>query len=632
MTQSNVQTNALSQSLKTALQFGIIGGIVAVFMIALQGMMQAFSVRDIISGIVSLSHVLLLITFFGTAYLALRNYDLRIAATHLFLGPIIGVMHATARQSDENRTKQASAKKSSGSTLAILVGALSGIISSAFLVLLIAIGNILPLGQVFPAATKQMYQLLAFNLDIVTGSVALLVIGGVCGIVAAVLILLPAKLRGALLNGLLAVFAFGLLGDLIKTTLSIWTMFTPITDFLYKSNGLAIEGAVALFLLFVAISFARSMWGPSVSQQVNALPPTTRRTLRGGSIAIAIILLLLLPVLLGSYISKVLDDVGLYLVMGLGLNIVVGFAGLLDLGYVAFYAIGAYTVGILTSPEHATGIIHNWWLAVPFGIIVAVFAGIILGIPVLRMRGDYLAIVTLGFGEIIRLLVGSDFLKPWEGGAQGIQGIPTPDIGPIQFVQQQINLPLLGNIQFTPLQMFFYIYLAACVLVIFISMRVKVSRLGRAWMAIREDEDVAQAMGINLVATKLLAFGMGASFGGLAGAAFASQLQSVYPTGFSFIVSINVLALIIIGGMGNIPGVIVGAVVLIGLPELLREVGDYRYLFYGIGLVVMMLVRPEGLLPEARRKLELEEFREEGEKPPPPPLNESVVLKTMGQS
>jgi branched-chain amino acid transport system permease protein len=595
MTHSDqMRPNALSHSLKTALQIGSIGGIVAVS-IALQGMMQAFSVRDIISGVISLSQTLLLITFFGAAYVAL------------------------------SRTQ------SKNPVFALIVGVISGLVASAFPVILVWLGTVIPLGQMFISATQVMYDLLTFKQGAGTGSIALLLLGGACGIVAAVLVLLPVKLRGAVLGGLIAVFSFGLLEDLIKTTLSNWPLFTPITNFLYKSNGLAIEGALALFLLFVAISLVRSIWGPSVSQKVNALPAASRRTLRGGSIGIAVVLLLLLPVLLGLYISDVLDTVGLYLVMGLGLNIVVGFAGLLDLGYVAFYAIGSYTVGILTSPEHVTGIIHNWWLAFPFGIIMAVFAGIILGIPVLRMRGDYLAIVTLGFGEIIRLLAISDFMKPIEGGAQGIQGIPTPDIGPIQFVQQQINLPLLGTIQFTPSQMFFYIYLAACVLVIFISMRVKNSRLGRAWMAVREDEDVAQAMGINLVATKLMAFGMGASFGGLAGAIFASKLQSVYPTSFSFIVSINVLALIIIGGMGNIPGVIVGALVLMGLPELLREVGDYRYLFYGIGLVVMMLTRPEGLFPEARRRLELEEFREDGEKPPPPPPKEPVVLKTMGQ-
>jgi branched-chain amino acid transport system permease protein len=272
---------------------------------------------------------------------------------------------------------------------------------------------------------------------------------------------------------------------------------------------------------------------------------------------------------------------------------------------------------MLTSPELSTGILHNWWLALPFAVLIAVTFGVILGIPVLRMRGDYLAIVTLGFGEIVRLLALSDFLKPWEGGAQGIQGIPLPSLGP---------LVVNGS------QAFYYLFLGGCFLVIFIATRLKASRLGRAWMAVREDEDVAQAMGINLVATKLLAFGMGASFGGLAGAIFAAKLQSVYPASFNFIVSINVLSLIILGGMGSIPGVVLGALALQGIPELLREFAEFRYLFYGAVLVVMMLTRPEGLLPEARRREELEEFKEEEREREMPAVQEVVVLKTPGQS
>jgi branched-chain amino acid transport system permease protein len=327
--------------------------------------------------------------------------------------------------------------------------------------------------------------------------------------------------------------------------------------------------------------------------------------LRFGSMGLGIVILLALPWMLGLFLSEVLDNVGLFLLMGLGLNIVVGFAGLLDLGYVAFYAIGAYTVGVLTSPELSTGVVSSWWIALPFAVIAATLAGVTLGVPVLKMRGDYLAIVTLGFGEIIRILAISDFLKPWLGGAQGIQRIAVPD------------LPLL-QINWNP-QTYYYLFLAGCLLVIFVASRVKNSRMGRAWMAMREDEDVAQAMGINLVATKLLAFGMGASFGGLAGAIFASKLTSAYPHSFNFLVSINVLSLIIIGGMGSIPGVIVGALALVGLPELLREFAEFRYLIYGVVLVVMMLVRPEGLIPEARRAEELEEFRH-AEEPPPEEL------------
>jgi branched-chain amino acid transport system permease protein len=315
---------------------------------------------------------------------------------------------------------------------------------------------------------------------------------------------------------------------------------------------------------------------------------------RWGLVVAGFIILLLLPSILGLYLSEVFDNVGLYLMMGLGLNIVVGFAGLLDLGYVAFFAIGAYTVGVLTSPELSTGIIHNWWIALPFAILVAFFAGVVLGIPVLKMRGDYLAIVTLGFGEIIHLLALSDWLKPYIGGAQGIQGIARPDIGN------------LFQTNWGP-QAFYYLFLGGSILIIFIATRLRDSRLGRAWMAVREDEDVAQAMGINLVTTKLLAFAMGASFGGLSGAIFGSKLASVYPDSFKFLVSIYVLSLIIIGGMGSIPGVVVGALALVGIPELLREFGDFRYLLFGLALVVMMLTRPEGLWPSAARRRELHE-------------------------
>jgi len=271
------------------------------------------------------------------------------------------------------------------------------------------------------------------------------------------------------------------------------------------------------------------------------------------------------------------------------LNIVVGYAGLLDLGYVAFFAIGSYVVALLTSPQiFDFGL--NFWQALPIAVICGVLAGVILGIPVLKMRGDYLAIATLGFGEIIRILVLSDFLKPWLGGAQGIGSIPNPNFFGFHMVKPQH---------------IYYLLLAGCILVVFISLRLKNSRLGRAWMAMREDEDVAQAMGINLVATKLLAFATGAGFSALSGAIFASKIGSVYPHSFNVFISINVVAIVIIGGMGSLPGVVIGAAVLMGLPELLREFAEYRMFVYGVALVVMMLLRPEGLLPEQRHKMAL---------------------------
>lgn len=562
-----------TEVLKSGLKIGLIGGVVGVS-IALEGMLQAFNVRNIISGVITTSQVLLLITFFGSAYFAVSR---------------------------SGTTK---------SVLLLVIGVLTGFVPSIFLVALIALGSVIRLGDMFINAVPELYTLLTFSQGLVNGSIYLMVVAAVTGGIAAVIYMLPSNLRRAIVYGLVAVFAFGLLQDLIRVTLDNWDALKPMVDFIYVSNGLTNIGAVTVFVVVAALSFFRSTQGNRIQSRLQSLPSASRTTLRWTSLALIVLLFLLLPVFLGLYLTDVLDTVGLYLLMGLGLNIVVGFAGLLDLGYVAFYAIGAYTVGMLTSPDFSTGIIHNWWLAMPFAVIAALMAGVILGIPVLKMRGDYLAIVTLGFGEIIRLLANSNFLKPWEGGPQGIQGIPLPDIGPVKFVQTQLSLPILGQFQFTPSQEFYYLLLGGCLLVMFITSRVKISRIGRAWMAVREDEDVAQAMGINLVTTKLLAFGMGASFGGLSGAIFASKLQSVYPTSFSFLVSVYVLSLIIVGGMGSIPGVIVGALALAGLPELLREVGDYRYLFFGAALVLMMLVRPEGLIPEARRRMELEEFRE----------------------
>ncbi len=208
------------------------------------------------------------------------------------------------------------------------------------------------------------------------------------------------------------------------------------------------------------------------------------------------------------------------------------------------------------------------------------------------MRGDYLAITTLGFGEIIRILVLSDWLRPWLGGAQGIGKIPRAELFGFEFG--------------TP-QTLYYLILAGCLLIGFISWRLRDSRLGRSWMAVREDEDVAQAMGINLVSTKLKAFAVGAGFSAMSGAIFATKLGSVYPHSFNVMISINILCVIIVGGMGSIPGVIVGAAALVGLPELLREFAEYRLLVYGAVLVAMMLLKPEGLWPEATRQRELHE-------------------------
>lgn len=379
-------------------------------------------------------------------------------------------------------------------------------------------------------------------------------------------------------------------------------------------------------IIIFALLLVLSWFSPSVNQQSEsrfvALPRAEQQTTRQLGLLAGLLVMLAAPAFLGQYITSVLDLVGLYIIMGIGLNVVVGYAGLLDLGYVAFFAIGAYTVGILTTPSLFTcgGVAPSeipfnelaatctgtmtFWQAWPFAVLVAALAGVLLGIPVLRLRGDYLAIVTLGFGEIIRLIALSNLFKPLLGAAQGVSNIPSPVID-LTFLNPAWRLELGNALNI------YYLILGVVLIVAFISIRLGGSRLGRAWRSMRTDEDVAQAMGINLTRTKLLAFAIGAAFAGMGGAIFGSWLKGIFPNSFTLAVSINVLSLIIIGGLGSVPGVVVGALVLIGLPEVLRELQDYRLLAFGILLVVTMLLRPEGLIPPPVRRLveTAEEYR-----------------------
>jgi branched-chain amino acid transport system permease protein len=238
----------------------------------------------------------------------------------------------------------------------------------------------------------------------------------------------------------------------------------------------------------------------------------------------------------------------------------------------------------------------TFWQAWPLAIAITALAGITLGIPVLRLRGDYLAIVTLGFGEIIRLVTLSNDFKPLLGGAQGIPSIPGPVLD-LTFLNPAWRIELGSALNI------YYLILAGVAVIAILTIRVANTRLGRAWRAMRADEDVAQAMGINLVQTKLLAFAVGAACAGMGGAIFGSWLQGIFPNSFTLLVSINVLSLIIIGGLGSVPGVILGSLMLIGLPEVLRELQDYRLLAFGMLLVVTMLLKPDGLIPPPVRRL-----------------------------
>jgi len=263
----------------------------------------------------------------------------------------------------------------------------------------------------------------------------------------------------------------------------------------------------------------------------------------------------------------------------------VGFAGMLDLGFAAYYGIGAYTYALLASPRF--GIHISFWGMLLVGGIVAALVGTLISIPVLRLRGDYLAIVTLGFGEITRLLLLN--VKGLTNGSQGVIGI---------------DKPVLFGIVFNTGTHFYYLIFVLIVLFTFLTNRLIHSRIGRAWLAIREDEDVAEISGVNTVRYKLLAFVLGAFIGGLGGVVFASWQGSIFPDNFNLMASINVLCLIILGGLGNQYGVIIGALALIALPDLLRGFSDYRMLIFGILLVVMMIVKPNGFLPRVPPHLE----------------------------
>jgi branched-chain amino acid transport system permease protein len=318
---------------------------------------------------------------------------------------------------------------------------------------------------------------------------------------------------------------------------------------------------------------------------------------------------------LGRAWVRIIDVALLFILLGLGLNIVVGFAGLLDLGYIAFFAVGAYSYALLASPQFD---LHGSFLVLlPLGAFVAGVFGVLLGAPTLKLRGDYLAIVTLGFGEIIRIFL-NNLNRPYNitNGPQGITLIDPLAIG--EFALNRTYT--VAGFTLAPVHSYYFVFLACAAAAIFISLRLEDSRIGRAWVAIREDEIAAAAMGINTRNLKLLAFAMGASFGGIAGGLFASFQGFVSPESFTLLDSIMVLCMVVLGGMGNVGGVVLGAALLTALPEALRYAGplqqallgevyvdpsELRMLLFGLALVLMMLLRPAGLWPSTLRRREL---------------------------
>ena len=316
------------------------------------------------------------------------------------------------------------------------------------------------------------------------------------------------------------------------------------------------------------------------------------RVPRKALIAVGIVMLVVLPWVTDNYAKDVAINVLIYIALGLGLNIVVGLAGLLDLGYIAFYAVGAYTYALLNTHF---GI--PFWVALPIGCVISAMAGTVIGYPTLKMRGDYLAIVTLGFGEIIRIV-----LNNWDRvteGPNGVLGIKAPGVYYPAFGDSGFHFAYLYMKNLTWL---YYLILVIAVVILISVHRLNYSRIGRAWMAVREDETAAELTGIHTTRMKLFAYILGAIFAGFAGAFFAAKVRYVNPSSFIFLESALVLCIVVLGGMGSIPGIILGAAAIIVLPEIFRDLELYRMAAFGVAMTIMMVFRPQGFIPAKRRQ------------------------------
>jgi branched-chain amino acid transport system permease protein len=470
--------------------------------------------------------------------------------------------------------------------------------------------------SVFRSISPALIEVLTLHRETVAGLALLGLVLILAGLVGAWMQVLAPLFRRALVVGVAAVFGFGLLQRIVPPALDqmhiprTW-LYSPVT------LGLSVGGAVIVFAIAAGITvllggrrlmdvLRGTVPGPATADDEEPVPAPPSRTGRARTVDLVArlllaLLLIALPRLVGDPASQVLGQVGIYLLLGLGLNIVVGYAGLLDLGYVAFFSIGAYMTAILTGGQRVTftglqppafGANLTFYSALPIVIAVAALLGLLIGAPVLRLRGDYLAIVTLGFGEIARVIFGSTWAQSLFGGSAGMTAIADARI---------------GGYDFRNVQHFYYLALAFCLLAMLVSWRLQGSRIGRAWNAMREDEQVAEAMGISTIRYKLLAFAIGGAVGSVGGALFAVSIGSLTIQSFTVLVSITALAIVILGGLGSIPGVVVGALVLIGLPGVLSELEDYQLLIYGAVLIAIMILRPQGLVPNVRRSRELHE-------------------------
>lgn len=564
-------------NIKNLVQVGLLTGL-AIFYLAMVGMVESFNGRDIIHELYE----------FGSIEL------LTLGQVLIIIPSMIGGYFIARRVSAEQ-----------GSGPAMISGLIIGVISSLPMMLLIFAGTTWPgIRDMFVNVSSDLMEVLTLGFvdqeRAFTGAIILALIMTVSAVIGAGVSLLPDLLRKSIINATAWVLGVGMMSELLNQIFNTfrgyeWLDKDTIKLMLQSGTvkpGFALFIFVTAFLWPIVIPYIRQ----PLSKKYESSAPAAQTTVNYIGYGLLIILLLALPWLVGRFLSDVLVTISLYVLMGLGLNIAVGMAGLLDLGYLTNFAVGAYVTGILvsTGPQGIAANggpdFFNLWLLLPIALLSAMLTGFVFALPVLRMRGDYLAIATLGFGEIIAKLALSDALKPYIGGAQGILFVPKPTFFGIELADPE---------------RLYYVGLAACLFMLYVTTRLFNSRTGRQWGAIREDEDVAAAMGIDTTRTKVIAFTLSAAAGGLAGAIFATKVGTVFPNSFTVIVSINVLSLIIVGGMGSIPGIVVGAAALVGLPEILREFSEFRFLIYGALLVTMMLTRPEGLWPSEARKREL---------------------------
>jgi branched-chain amino acid transport system permease protein len=556
---------------RRVLKVGALIGIVMMFVSA-NGMVATFNDRLIIYPILSLGYLV------------------------LFAVPFVGGLQFTKREKLEG--VEVAPPSPLDTANAALAGVFGGLIVALFALFVDAVPGI---RSTFPSMSPEMVDVVTLGLAPATALVILPLISAIVGAAAGGLSLLSDRTGKAIRVGVLTVIGFALFQAVVD---DFFDFLPAVPDFLYTRSALTVPSAILVFALGAAASIYLPGRMPSIGARLQSGDGDTRRRTTLWTAGIIAVGLILVPQFLGGILNELLVNVGFFALMALGLNVVVGYAGLLDLGYVAFFAVGAYTTGVLTSPISPTfAPMLTWWQAFPVVLVMAALAGLLVGTPVLRMRGDYLAIVTLGFGEIVRILLLSDWLAPYFGGAQGIRNIP--------------GIPVLGTeVNVTTPNLMIYAVMIFVALAAFMSWRLEHSRVGRSWAAMREDEDVAEAVGVDTVKAKLTAFITGAVIASFAGALFAAKVGSVFTNSFKILVSIVILVIVIVGGMGNIIGVLVGSLVLIGVlggpnqPGLLQEFGKYKLLIYGALLVYMMLKRPEGLVPSKRRQQELhqEEF------------------------